>query len=266
MHLPRSAALASSLTVLDECGSTNSELVARAAVSPDFAVLVTDSQTSGRGRLGREWVAPPGRTIAISVLLRPVQPDGSPLRIEQFGWLPLIAGLAMTRAIAPIVPAHNVTLKWPNDVQVDGLKVSGLLAELVGQAAPDAPGAVVMGAGVNLTFEAAKLPTSAATSLSLNDAVMPADELADAVLSGYLEELRRLVDDFLQHGSGGAESLIAELCSTLGQRVRVELPGGDMLLGTAVDVDESGRLRVRDSKDGAVQAVAAGDVTHLRYE
>ncbi len=261
MHLPRSVALASSLTVLDECGSTNTELVARAAGLPDFAVLVTDNQTGGRGRLGREWVAPPGRTIAISVLLRPTSPGGRPLGIEQYGWLPLVAGLAMTRTVAPIVPGHDVTLKWPNDVQVDGLKVSGLLAELLGSG-----DAVVMGAGVNLRFDAAELPTPAATSLTLNDAVVPDAELADAVLSGYLAELRQLLDDFLRHGIGGAQLLMAGLCSTLGQRVRVELPGGDTLLGTAVDVDDSGRLRVRRSSDGAVQAVAAGDVTHLRYE
>jgi BirA family biotin operon repressor/biotin-[acetyl-CoA-carboxylase] ligase len=254
MHLPRSRAVASSLTVLEECGSTNTELVSRAAVSPDFAVLVTDNQTSGRGRLGREWVAPAGRAIAISVLFRPVLPGGAPL------WLPLVAGLAMTRAIAPIVPAHHVTLKWPNDVQVDGLKISGLLAELVGS------DTVVMGAGVNLSFEAAELPTSTATSLALNDAVVATDELADTVLSSYLLELRRLLDDFLEHGAGTPQRLMAELCSTLGQQVRVELPGGGTLLGTAEDVDGSGRLLVRRSEDGELQAVAAGDVTHLRYE
>jgi BirA family biotin operon repressor/biotin-[acetyl-CoA-carboxylase] ligase len=260
MQLPRSAALASSLTVLDQCGSTNTELVARADGLPDFSVLVTGNQTSGRGRLGREWVAPPGRTIAISVLLRPMDADGRPLAIDRFGWLPLLAGLAMTRAIAPLVPSHRVGLKWPNDVQVDGLKVSGLLAELL-----PTGDAVVMGAGVNLTFEAGELPTAAATSLTLNDAIVSAGELADAVLAGYLGSLRTLLDDFLMRGPAGATALMTELCSTFGQRVRVELPGGDVLHGTATDVDESGRLRVR-TPDGALQAVAAGDVTHLRYE
>jgi BirA family biotin operon repressor/biotin-[acetyl-CoA-carboxylase] ligase len=261
MQLPRSAAVASSLTVLDECGSTNTELVARAAGLDDFAVLVTDNQTSGRGRLGREWTAPPGRMIATSVLLRPVVPGGRALGIEHYGWLPLIAGLAMTRALAPIVPSHRVSLKWPNDVQVDGLKVCGILAELLG-----AGDAVVMGAGINLTFETAELPVPTATSLSLNDPIIPPGVLADAALSGYLAELRLLLDELLRHGPGNAQILMGELCSTFGRRVRVEVPGGDALFGTAVDVDADGRLRVRVSEDGSIQAVAAGDVTHLRYE
>jgi BirA family biotin operon repressor/biotin-[acetyl-CoA-carboxylase] ligase len=265
VHLPLSAAVAASLIVLDECGSTNTELVARASELPDFAVLVTDNQTSGRGRLGRQWVAPPGRTIAVSVLLRPVLPAGEPLGIEHFGWLPLIAGLAMVHAVAELVPAHLVALKWPNDVQVDGLKVCGLLAELL-----QSGDSVVMGAGVNLTVTAAELPTPTSTSLVLNDATVPVDQLADAVLARYLTELRRLVADFLRFGADPAASgildLVLEHCSTLGRQVRVELPGGELLLGTAVDVDASGRLRVRRSSDGRVQAIAAGDVTHLRYE
>ncbi len=263
MHLPLSETVAPGLVILDRCGSTNTELVARADGLPDFAVLVTDDQTDGRGRLGRQWVAPAGQAIAISVLLRPTLPAGEPLGLEHFGWLPLIAGLAMTQAIAPIVPAHSVTLKWPNDVQVDGRKVSGLLGELL-----QSGDAVVMGAGVNLTIAGADLPTPTSTSLLLDDPVVPLDGLPDAVLSGYLVRLRRLVSEFLRLGAEGSGviAMLSELCSTLGQRVRVQLPGGDDLLGTAVDIDGSGRLRVRRSSDGRVVAVAAGDVTHLRYE
>ncbi len=263
MHLPLSAALAPGLVVLEECGSTNTELVVRAASLDDFAVLVTDNQTDGRGRLGRSWVAPPGETIALSVLLRPVLPSGEPLGLEHYGWLPLISGLAMTRALAPLVPQHRVTLKWPNDVQVDGQKVSGLLGELL-----QGSDGLVMGAGVNLTIGAAALPTPTSTSLVLNGA--DPHGLADAVLSGYLTQLHALYSAFVaaggDAGASGVSALVSDLCSTLSQRVRVELPAGDQLFGTAIDVDGSGRLRVRRSADGVVVAVAAGDVTHLRYE
>jgi BirA family biotin operon repressor/biotin-[acetyl-CoA-carboxylase] ligase len=263
MHLPLSVALSPRLTVLDECGSTNTELVARAADSVDFDVLVTDNQTSGRGRLGREWVAPPGETIAISVLLRPRLPAGEALNLEHYGWLPLIAGIAMTTAITPLVPEHSVTLKWPNDVLIDGRKVSGILGELL-----QAADGVVMGAGVNLTIDKEGLPTATSTSLALNGALT--EGLADAVLSRYLAEFRELYTAFLRYGAdakaSGATDLIEELCSTLGQQVRVELPGGDQLFGTAIGVDASGRLIVRRSTDAAVVAVAAGDVTHVRYE
>ena len=264
MRLPRAEILSSRLLVLDETTSTNDVLVAAAAEEPSFSVVVTGSQTAGRGRLGRQWVAPPGASLAASVLLRPVLPAGEPLALEHFGWLPLIAGAAMCAAIQPLVPGR-VGLKWPNDVQIDGLKVCGLLAEL-------APGgeAVVMGSGVNLSLTREQLPTPLATSLILAGSTLEGDELADAVLSAYLQQLRTLLADFLRYGAdvhaSGTLDLVSELCTTLGQQVRVELPGGENLIGAATGIDRSGRLVVRRSSDGLVSAVAAGDVTHLRYE
>jgi BirA family biotin operon repressor/biotin-[acetyl-CoA-carboxylase] ligase len=202
---------------------------------------MTTNQTAGRGRLGRTWVAPPGKTIAVSVLLTPT---------ERLSWLPLLAGLAMTRAVRSLVRGHEVTLKWPNDVQVDGLKVSGLLAELV-------PGAgVVIGAGLNLTIDESELPTPVSTSLTLVGA--SPDDLVDRALAAYLGELRGLYEGMLA-GADIRAQVEAE-CSTIGRRVRVELPGGDDLYGTATGIDAEGRLVVDD------RVVAAGDVTHLRYE
>src|SRR5690554_1292783 len=150
MPLPLSTAQAARLEFLPECGSTNTELVIRAADAwPHFSVVATTSQTAGRGRLDRVWVAPPGQTLAVSVLLRPT------FALESYGWLPLIAGLAMARAVESSLPGGTlrqaqgaetslvgqpplpelvegrVAVKWPNDVQIDGLKVSGLLAELL---------------------------------------------------------------------------------------------------------------------------------------
>jgi BirA family biotin operon repressor/biotin-[acetyl-CoA-carboxylase] ligase len=267
MRLPLSAAVAENLRVLPEAGSTNDVLVAEASAGPvaDFSVVVTGNQTAGRGRLGRVWVAPAGASLAVSVLLRPVLPAGQPLEIAHFGWLPLIAGVAMTRAVQSLVPAHRVGLKWPNDVQIDGLKVSGLLAELL-----PSGDAVVLGAGLNLSLTREQLPTPVSTSLALSGATLQGDELADAALSSYLTNLRALYTDFVRLGadpvaSGVAEQL-DELCTTIGQQVKVELPGAPDLLGAAVGIDVAGRLQVRRLSDGAVTAVAAGDVTHLRYE
>jgi BirA family transcriptional regulator, biotin operon repressor / biotin---[acetyl-CoA-carboxylase] ligase len=238
MRLPLSRAVAARLDVLDETSSTNAVLAerARAGTEPEFSVVMTTNQTAGRGRLGRSWVAPPGTTIAVSVLLAPAAPE----------WLPLIAGLAMTRAVRMLVPDRAVTLKWPNDVQVDGLKVAGLLAELI-------PGAgVVMGAGLNLTMTRDELPTPVSTSLTLVGA--DPEGIVDRALAAYLGELRAL------YRAPDARSEVQRECSTIGRSVRVELPGGDTLFGTATGLDEGGRLIV----DG--RAVAAGDVTHLRYQ
>lgn len=241
VDLRRSRGLASRLEVLEEAGSTNTELAERAAAGPiaDFFVLLTTNQTAGRGRLGRTWTAPPGASLAVSIFLAG----------EASGWTPLLAGVAMQRAVASIVPG-TVALKWPNDVQVEGLKVAGLLAELV-------PGGVVLGAGLNLTMTADQLPTSASTSLTLQGAD-PVD-LLDRALAGYLAGLREL------RGMDAATLRIAvtAACSTLGRAVRVDLPGGEQLRGTAVRLDEDGRLVVRT--EAGERAVAAGDVEHVRF-
>lgn len=255
MTLPLASALAARLEFLAECGSTNTELIARAADAwPHLSVVATTSQTAGRGRLDRVWVAPPGQTLAVSVLLRPL------FSLEGWGWLPLIAGLAVARAVDGLVEA-DVTIKWPNDVLVDGLKVSGLLAELL----PSADG-VVIGAGINLTIPAGELPTPNATSLALHGG----DTDVDRVLAAYLRELKGLYQQFADHDgeaeASGIRRLVQQRCSTVGQQVRVELPGGRTRFGTATGIDELGRLVYTDRADASVQAVAAGDVTHVRYE
>ncbi|MEP6477948.1 MAG: biotin--[acetyl-CoA-carboxylase] ligase [Rhodoglobus sp.] len=261
MQLPLSTAIASRLEYLDETGSTNDVLRARAERDPEFSVVVTGSQTAGRGRLGRVWVAPPGRTLAASVLLKPTLPGGS-VGADSYGWLPLLAGLAMTRAVDALVPGAEVALKWPNDVHVNGLKVSGILTEFV------PPAAVIVGAGLNLELAADELPTPQASSLTLAGATLVGDDLFDAALAGYLGALGDLYDAFLGGGAdataSGLRAAVVERCGTIGRPVRVELPGVPDLYGTADGIDATGRLLVR--ANGVVQAVAAGDVTHLRYE
>ena len=257
MMLPESRAVAPELQFLSKTGSTNAVLVRQAAAGPlsDFTVVVTTNQTAGRGRLDRVWIAPPGRTIAVSVLLAPGN-----VPIQRLGWMPLMAGLAMTRAVASLVQDHAVTLKWPNDVQVDGLKVAGLLTELL----PDASG-VVVGAGLNLTMSAHELPTATSTSLTLVGA--PDTDIVDRALAAYLAQLRRSYDSFAASGFDAEAGLRVEVttaCGTIGRPVRVELPGAADIHGTAEGIDELGRLLVR--RDAELLRVAAGDVTHLRYE
>lgn len=264
---------------LDSTGSTN-DVLREAVTGADAAgwrhgaTVVTDDQTHGRGRLGRTWLAPTGKTLAISVLVRPADLTGPPLPPDALGWLPLIAGAAMTEAVRGALAAASVDrggeedgtggveawLKWPNDVLVSGFKVCGILSELV------ADGAVVIGAGLNLTLDEHDLPTLTSTSLLLATGVRPD---ADAVLADYLERLLALVEAFTAAGgdpvASGVADRVSALCGTLGQDVRIELPGGAELIGSALRIDGDGRLVVRDDENGDEQAVAAGDVTHLRY-
>lgn len=260
MHLPLSRAVAPELEWLGTVGSTNRELSERAATgtAPRWLVYATDHQTAGRGRLGREWTAEPGTSLAVSVLMPARGVDH-----DLLGWFPLAAGLAMTRAVSSLVPDADVGLKWPNDVQIDGLKVAGLLAEYVADAH-----AVVMGAGLNLTMTREQLPTEQATSLTLHGAD-PAG-LLDEALSRYLTELRglhgRLAAADFDADRAGVRDAVAAACTTLGREVQVHLPGGGELLGYAEGLDEFGRLLVRPPGGAPAQPVAAGDVTHLRYE
>ena len=259
MELHASAQFASRLEYLPETGSTNTDLLALAVKSPelwtDFSVLLTDNQTAGRGRLDRQWVAQPGAALAVSVLLRPTE-----FGIESFGWLPLLAGLAMQRAVASLVEDAEVSLKWPNDVLVAGEKISGLLAEVL----PDGKG-VVIGAGLNLTQTKAELPIENATSLKLHR--VTGFELDD-VLVRYLASFKRLYEEF-SDAKGDAEvsglhEAILNASSTIGSKVLVMLPDGSDFSGTGAGLDNDGRLLVALSDPVEIRAVAAGDIKHLR--
>lgn len=234
-----------------ETASTNAD-VAAAAVrgEPEGLVEVARHQTSGRGRLGRSWVTPPGSALTYSVLLRP-----APVPAARWSWLPLLTGCAVVSAV------HSVTgvqagLKWPNDVQVGERKLAGILAERVGDA-------VVVGVGLNVRMSEAELPTPTATSLAVEGAQpADADVLLDALLRAFADAYGRW-----RKADGVVAGELADsyraLCVTLGREVRVHLPGGEVLDGTAVDVSDSGALVLRSVTDG-VHELAAGDVVHVR--
>jgi BirA family biotin operon repressor/biotin-[acetyl-CoA-carboxylase] ligase len=150
---------------------------------PEGAVAVTDEQTEGRGRLGRQWLAPAGTSLLVSVLLRP---DVEPARLPE---LSLVAGQACAEAIAEVAGLET-EVKFPNDVLVRGRKVAGILAEA-------SEGRVILGIGVNVTQEAGGLPADArtpATSLLLETG----REIDRAqLLVALLDHLERRYDEWL---------------------------------------------------------------------
>ena len=257
---PRAAIIAGRLDVVPYTGSTNADLLAAVAVEPDayphLSVLVTDDQRAGRGRLDRTWTAPAGAALAISVLVRVT---GIPA--DQRGWVPLIAGAAMTRALrgqfAPDAAegGPRVGLKWPNDVLIDGAKVCGILSQML----PGEPDAIVVGAGVNTRMTPGQLPVPTATSL----AIAGADVDLDRLLADYLQGLRRMLAAAVSaEGGVGVRAEVRELCATLGSEVRVMLPDERTLEGRATGLDDAGRLIV--AVGGESVPVAAGDVIHVR--
>ena len=235
--------------MLDQAGSTNALLAERARTGAGPQVLLTEHQTAGRGRLDRTWETPFRAALTFSVLVRP---EVGP---ERWPWLPLLVGYVV-RETLPASAASS--LKWPNDVLIGDRKVAGILVERVESRSG---AAAVLGIGINVSTTPAELPVPAATSLAIELGTQPdrTDLLLD-VLNGLDREYRGWLDE-----PGGDLSLRASYarhCSTLGRRVRVELPGGERLEGTATDLDRSGRLVVATAT-GAV-AVGAGDVVHVR--
>jgi BirA family transcriptional regulator, biotin operon repressor / biotin---[acetyl-CoA-carboxylase] ligase len=224
------------LEVHDAVGSTNALVAERArAGEPAGLVVVAEEQTAGRGRLDRTWVSPPRAGLTLSVLLRPGWPAA------EWPWIPLLAGLAVVRAVRGQAELEAV-LKWPNDVLVEDRKVCGVLAEV------PVEGAAVVGIGLNVTTREDELPHAAASSLQLAGA-------ATTDRDTLLRALLRALGEVLAAPDAAREEYRAR-CATLGRPVTVHLPSREPVEGTAEAVDDAGRLVV----DGV--AYAAGDVVH----
>jgi BirA family biotin operon repressor/biotin-[acetyl-CoA-carboxylase] ligase len=253
MEYPKTSLVANGLLALPETGSTNQDLLALAESKnhPEFFALTTEFQTAGRGRLDRAWQAKPGSSIMASVLLRPSfkNPDG-------IGWLSLMMAEAIRTALANL--GIDARIKWPNDVLVKGLKISGVLAETNADLS-----AVVVGFGINVNQGAGELPTSSATSL-LQAGASSLDR--DELLAQTLGSFKHLYLELVQAGgdaiASGLRARIIQASATIGELVEVSFPDGTSAIGEAVDIDPSGRLQVLSATK--TLSVSAGDVLHLR--
>lgn len=240
------------ITHVPVTGSTNADLAASAG-APHGRVLITEEQLTGRGRSGRDWFCPEGAGLMFSVLLR--LPEIPP---ERRGWTGAVLGVAIVRALDRVCGVR-ASLKWPNDVLIDGAKCAGILGEV-------ADDALVIGAGINVSLRAAELPRADATSLLLAGSAN--DRLnRSALLAAILDEFGDLLDRWARTGGdidlSGLRSDYLAICSTVGSRVRLVLPGGQELLALAVDVGVDGALVVEDSA-GRRRSYTAADVVHLR--
>jgi BirA family transcriptional regulator, biotin operon repressor / biotin---[acetyl-CoA-carboxylase] ligase len=248
--------------MVDVHGSLDSTNLEALRAPTPWRVVVADHQSAGRGRMSRQWQAPPGASIAVSCVV-PMPED----RAADWGWLPLLAGMSMQQALADVAGVAG-RLKWPNDVLVqegrgglpdDGapwLKISGVLCEMV-----PGGGLVVIGAGANIDQVRSELPVGTATSLALCGA---SDVRREDVIVRYLGVL---VDwhQAWSRGGAGLEALRAAYrssCLTIGLDVDVHQPAGLVAHGTATAIDDTGRLVV--TSGGTSTAHAAGDVTHVR--
>lgn len=248
----RTQALGRSLLVLRETDSTSTRLKRDHAAAPHGFTLLAETQTGGRGRLGRSFCSQRGGGVYLSVLLRPALP------LSQLNFVTLAAAVAVCRAIEDTA-GFAPRIKWVNDVLMEGKKLCGILTEAAIEGESGAVDFAVLGIGVNLRLDRAALPDEVARvagALSdFSDAVPRRAVLAAAVLS-RLEETYALVEQ------GRVGELLAayraRLCM-LGRTVRVVAPDG-AYEAEALDIDEQGHLLVR-AQDGAVRTLSSGEIS-----
>lgn len=232
-----------------ETGSTNDDLlVAGRSGAVDRTALVAAHQTAGKGRLDRRWEAPPGANLLVSLLFRVARPA------HELVWAVALGAALAVRETAGVA----ASLKWPNDLLVrrdgDEKKLAGILAVAGPPDAGRPIGFVVVGLGLNVGW-APEGATSLAAEVSEGDVVPSVDTVLAALLPAIDRHLGVPPERLL-------ESYRSRLV-TLRRKVRVMLPGDEVVEGRTLDVEADGRLVVLDSC-GVTRRFAAGDVVHVR--
>jgi BirA family biotin operon repressor/biotin-[acetyl-CoA-carboxylase] ligase len=229
--------------------STNEEALSWADTgAQDGSLVFADHQSRGRGRFNRQWITLPGSALAFSLVLRL-----SPGEVANVGLFPGLGAMAVSTALENL-GCPNVTIKWPNDVLLDGCKVCGILCEnnWIGEILD----AVVMGIGINVA------PSSVP---SAGDLLFPATSVQQALgyLPDRLELLQRVLQAFFSwrptlHTSPFLQGYEQRLAYQ-GQEIRIEQPDQSSRQGTVVGINPDGSLRLM-SNDGEEYIVTAGDV------
>lgn len=241
---------------LAETESTNDIALARAdslAAEQLPALVLADRQTAGRGRGGNSWWSAEG-SLTFSLLM---EPSAFGLPRDRWPALSLTTGAAVATALSKFAGGADVRLKWPNDVFLDGRKVSGILIE----APPSAPGRLVIGIGINVRVPFHEAPPDIRTrAVSLHEAAAEIDR--DDVLIAVLQTL----EDFLSQLAAG-ESRLSQtwrrLCLLTGQSVVIE-DVGRTISGTCLGIDDDGALRIQTGV--SIERLFSGIVTSWSTE
>jgi BirA family biotin operon repressor/biotin-[acetyl-CoA-carboxylase] ligase len=240
---------------LDTTDSTNRVAFELARTgAPHGSTVIAESQTAGRGRLGRSFFSPAYQNLYTSILLRPQQLN----TVDAPSLIPCTA-VAVAEALAEHVrDPDQVEIKWPNDVLLSGLKTSGILMEMSAEATR--VDFAILGIGINLNVERSELPDefrSGATSLRSHR-----DEIVDRV--GFTQRLFARLEEVLDaHAQSGFKALRARYEARFGMRgrpVRVLEMAGSELRGITHGIAEDGALEV-EKPNGEIVRVIAGDVT-----
>jgi BirA family biotin operon repressor/biotin-[acetyl-CoA-carboxylase] ligase len=250
-RLGKTRVIGRDIRIFERTTSTN-DIMARLAGDgvKEGAVVFAESQSRGRGRLGRHWISPPRKGLWFSILLRPNLAPQSATQLTVAAATALARALAQQTGLAP-------EIKWPNDILIGGKKVAGILTELTAEL--DHVKEVVLGIGVNVNLELSELPRDLrglATSLRIESGqVVDRAELAVAIL-------REMDGDYDRIRRGQFESVAAEWqqrCGTLGRQVSIHV-GERVIRGRAEALDGQGALLLR-TQHGHLERIIGGDVT-----
>ena len=231
------------VSVVELTGSTQNDLLqlVESNIALDGQVIVTEFQSNGRGRLDRTFEAPAKSALLFSFYIKPRK------QRSEWGFIPLIAGLSLVRSITTIDTAMNVSLKWPNDLLINEKKCAGIIAQTTTEG-------IVLGIGLNVSMTSEELPVPTATSLAIEGSKF-------VERNSLLSQVLNIFAELFESWEEGFELLseYSDVSSTIGKKVRVELPGGENLEGTVARISPTGELVLDDGRH-----VSAGDVIHLR--
>ena len=226
------------VSVVEEIDSTQNYLRTSNPKSGDL--ITAEYQSAGRGRLDRKFDAEKSSALLFSFYFEPEN------EVKNLGYLTLLVGASVTATLNEITNNNNFKCKWPNDVLFNQKKVAGLLAEKTSSG-------VIVGVGINVSTSKEALPVAHATSIFLaTDIQINRNDLLAKILNNLEQDL------LSWQGGKDLTSKYRELSATIGKQVRVEMPDGSQIEGAAVDIDETGSLRLDNG-----ERITVGDVIHL---
>ena len=233
------------VSVVDVTGSTQIDLAEkiRQDTAIDGEVLIANYQSAGRGRLEREFLAPPSSALLFSFYKKIKRPR------EEWNFLALLAALAIKDALQNLDSNAEIRVKWPNDILIHEKKIGGLLC----QAADDG---VIIGIGLNVSMQAAELPVETATSLLLEDfKELDRNTVVKKILHVFEEKYSR----WQSNGSAPFISEYQDTCSSLHRKIQITMPNHAPVQAIATGVSSFGELILEDGS-----LVNSADIIHLR--
>ncbi|MDI6604308.1 MAG: biotin--[acetyl-CoA-carboxylase] ligase [Thermoanaerobacteraceae bacterium] len=233
---------------LESISSTNDYAKEIASKAENGTILVSEEQTSGRGRLGRKWVSEKGQGLWMSIILKPELTPQSSVKLTQ------VAAVSVVNAIIETIEL-NASIKWPNDIIINGKKICGILTEM--NAELDRVNYVIVGIGLNVNMN--KFPDdlkNKATSLFIETGKkIDRKKLTASIINNF----EKYYNIFLKEGFEPIRTLCLKHSVTIGSEVRV-ISGKNEFNGKAIDIDNDGNLII-EIGDGSRKAVISGDVS-----